>query len=408
MDVSLAQQLPARNVLHIVPTYFPATYWGGPIYSSLGLCGALAASNKVQLKVLTTDSAGPHLSDRVRLVSNPARMQVGTEAGLSGYDVYYCRRVFGHSFSISMLAQMWGMVKWADVVHLTAVYSPPTIPALMMCLILGRPVVWSPRGALQRWQGTTRPVAKKIWERICSILIDRRRLILHATSESEATESLARIPGLVTLVVPNGVEIPPQPTQRSWRPEGRVRLLYIGRLHPKKGIENLLEAIKLAVDPRISLVICGSGDTDYLASLRDFVDRSDLAGIVEFRGHVNGAEKMRAFGEADICIVPSFTENFGMVVAESLAHGVPVIASHGTPWDAIVRKGCGLWVGNSPQSLRQAVFDMLAEDLAEMGKRGRAWMLEDYGWDAMADRMCAAYAELTARSKNDKYSIGSH
>jgi glycosyltransferase involved in cell wall biosynthesis len=284
------------------------------------------------------------------------------------------------------------------VVHLTAVYSPPTIPTLLVCRLLGRPVVWSPRGALQRWGGTTRPLIKLVWERICGALIDRRRLVLHVTSEEEAAESLLRVPGLRTVTVPNGVEIPARLAPRSWLPGGRVRLLYIGRLHPKKGIENLLQALKLMGERPVSLVVCGGGEAAYLARLRELAEQLGLAGAVEFRGQVDGAEKTRAFSEADICIVPSFTENFGMVVAEALAHGVPVVASRGTPWEALVAKGCGLWVENTPGALKQAVFDMLAADLPAMGARGRAWMLADYGWQAMAERMLEAYAGLIAKS----------
>ena len=255
------------KVLQVVPTYYPATYWGGPIYSVLGLCNALVAGGAVCLKVLTTDSAGPRLSQSLPAAPLPAYLAVEAGGRSRGYDVYYCHRVLGHSLSWSMLARLWSMVRWSDVVHLTAVYSPPTIPTLLVCRVLGRPVVWSPRGALQRWGGTTRPLVKSIWERLCSALIDRRRLLLHVTSEEEAAESLLRIPGLRTVMVPNGVEIPVRLAPRSWLPVGRVRLLYIGRLHPKKGIENLLQALKLMGERPVSLAICGGGEAAYRGQL---------------------------------------------------------------------------------------------------------------------------------------------
>src|SRR5207244_7003018 len=133
-------------------------------------------------------------------------------------------------------------VSWADVVHLMAVYSFPTIPTMAACRMLGRPLVWSPRGMLQRWEGMKRPYLKTLWESVCRITAPKR-IMLHATSEEEAKESAKRLPGVDTVVVPNGVEIPETispPNAQSAR-----RFIYLGRIHPKKGIENLLGAYKI-------------------------------------------------------------------------------------------------------------------------------------------------------------------
>src|SRR6185503_4634322 len=132
-------------------------------------------------------------------------------------------------------------------------------------------------------------------------------------------------------------------------------LLYIGRLDPKKAIDNLLRALAKLRDDKIHLRICGSGQPDYLSYLQDL--RRDLAleGSVTFVGAVEGAAKMQEFLSADTLVLPSHTENFGMVVAEALAHGTPVIASRGSPWPELEERGAGYWVTNDPQSLAEAV-----------------------------------------------------
>jgi glycosyltransferase involved in cell wall biosynthesis len=379
----------SMKLLHIIPTFYPATYWGGPIYSVYGLCNATAKISGVTLRVLTTDAAGPQRSDAVEVTDFPMLYP-------GGYEVFFCRRWWAHSVSPGMILRLWPMIRWADVVHLTAVYSPPTIPTLLICRLLGKPVAWSPRGALQRWEGSTKPLAKRAWEWICNVLISRKSCVMHVTSEQEAADSEARIPNSASVLIPNGVDIPEVLPARSWRPDGKLRLLFFGRLHPKKGIENLLYALKAMGDETVSLAICGIGDEAYSRSLRELVHQLGLGERrVSFQGHVDGEEKMKAFMQADVCVVPSFTENFGMVVAEALAHGVPVIASKGTPWAQVEARDCGLWVENSPESLAEAICCIRTKALPEMGARGRDWMKEEFGWDAIAARMFSIYKNLT-------------
>ena len=312
-----------------------------------------------------------------------------------GYEAFFCRRLWAASVSPGMLLRLWPMIRWADVVHLTAVYSPPTIPALLICRLLGKPIVWSPRGALQRWEGTTKPLAKRAWEGICNALISDNSCIMHVTSKQEAIDSQARIPKARAEIIPNGVEIPDALPAREWLPCGRLRLLYMGRLHPIKGIDNLLRALKLLEDESIVLEICGNGDAAYLLGLQEIVHQLGLKRCVSFRGHVDGKDKLNAFMQADVCVVPSFTENFGMVVAEALAYAVPVIASQGTPWAEVEARDCGLWVNNSPESLVAGIESIRHKTLPEMGMRGRDWMKEEFSWAAIAGKMVVIYTDLT-------------
>jgi glycosyltransferase involved in cell wall biosynthesis len=358
----------------------------------LGLCNVLASRGGVELRVLTTDSSGPKRQDHLNIQTVPVHRP-------EGYGVYYCRKWWGKEFSGPLLVKLFPMVLWADVVHLTSVYSFSTLPTLFLCRLMRKPVVWSPRGALQRWERSTRPFLKRIWESICNWLLSPQRSALHVTSQNEAQESRRRITRARVKIVGNGVEIPLVLGERAWRPDGTLRLLYVGRLHPKKGIENFLQALG-ALDDNVMLTVCGAGEPAYETSLKNLVHTLGLQARVHFQGHVDGERKSTVFRESDICVVPSFTENFAMVVAEALAHGVPVIASQGTPWKELVQRDCGLWVENDPVSLVQAITEMQNRNLGQMGRNGRQWMQESFSWEVVAARMHVIYRNLIGKTKD--------
>jgi len=176
-----------------------------------------------------------------------------------------------------------------------------------------------------------------------------------------------------------------------------LKLLFIGRLDPKKGIENLISSVHILSRSGLDnwqLRIAGDGDPHYVAQLRRLVSSADCGNRVEFCGHLNGEHKYRAFANSDIVVVPSHTENFGVVVAEALAHGRPVIATRGTPWDGVERHECGYWVNNDPMSLACAILQMSQVDRVAMGRRGRDWMAHGFSWQERAQRMLSLYRQL--------------
>lgn len=384
------------RILHISPSYYPATYWGGPIFSVYALNNTLACFPDISLTILTTDAAGPQLKSRLN------------KANLSelyrNQKIVMARRGLGTSISIELIKELPNLVRQADLVHLTATYSFPTIPTLILCRIFNKPLVWSPRGAIldaHKWQGSKRKWLKRCWEIVCNSLIRRDKVILHTTSEPERAICRKRLPRATATLIPNAVDIPDTLPVRTWLPNDQLRLMYLGRLAPKKGIENLIKAISLISNCSVSIMIYGSGEPDYTATLKNLADRLGLLGNkIFFIGHVEGKAKSVAFAQADVCVVPSYSENFCMVVAEALAHGVPVVASRGTPWAKIEEQQCGLWVENQPDSLAQAIEKIRTMDLAKMGNSGRNWMEQEFSWHSVADKMVAVYKQLTLEHNN--------
>lgn len=384
------------NIFHVTPAYYPATYWGGPTFSVYGLNNALAYFSEVNLKILTTDTAGPKIAERLDV-------QHLDRALYPRQEVLFCRRIAGKSVSFDLLRKLPALIRWADVVHLTSTYSFPTLPTLILCRLFKKPVVWSPRGAIleaYEWSGAPRKRLKRIWEWCCNALMRHGQVIAHVTSENEQQAVEARVPRAKAVIVPNGVDVPGILPTREWQPDSRLRLLFLGRISPKKGIENLLRAVRELDDPNITLTIYGTGPKNYEASVKQLAYELNFReGILTFAGHVDGEAKSRAFLSADVCVVPSFSENFCIVVAEALAHGLPVIASHGTPWSHVEKQGCGLWVDNNPESLIQAIRQIRGMPLAEMGQRGWSWMREDYSWNGIAGKMMDVYRNLVFNGK---------
>jgi len=269
-----------------------------------------------------------------------------------------------------------------------------------------RPVVWTLHGAMQRWRQSRRVTAKRAWGRICRAAAPAK-LVLHATSDEEAVESLEQFGHATAVVIPNGVETPARIERTS--SNGALRLGFIGRLDPIKGIENLLDAcarLSERSSVAFSLAVAGSGDPRYQELLQARAVALGIDGRIRFLGDVRGEQKRKFFETTDIAVVPSFTENFGLVVTEALAHGVPVIASTGTPWAYLEGHSCGLWVHNDAASLANAVEKMSRMALDQMGERGRRWMIDEFAWPQCARKLIACYRALLGHHDMFDFEMG--
>lgn len=371
------------KILHVSPSFYPTRAYGGTIRSSYGLCRGLAELG-CEIRVLTTDTDG---------IGRNLEVAPHRDIPVDGFQVRYCHKLCRNSVSLELVRVLDEYVQWADVVHLIAVYSFPTFFTLAYCRKYQKPLLWSPRGSLQRWDGSTRVAAKFVWEQACQTLVPREKLILHTTSDEEARQTEARFAGVRTVIVRNGVELPDDVHRTD--SDGTLRITYLGRLHPIKGIENLLTACKLMDGNRESwhLKIAGTGEGDYPNTLRSEVANLKLQKKVEFVGEVSGQAKKDLFANTDVLVAPSYVENFGMVVAEALAYEVPVIASKGTPWEGLQTNGCGLWVENDPQSLAAAIRQIRTMPLREMGQRGRCWMQREFSWQSVSKQMLAVFSQ---------------
>jgi glycosyltransferase involved in cell wall biosynthesis len=378
------------KVLHVVPSFCPAYSYGGPIRSTFELCRN-AAELGCEVRVLTTDANG---LDSVLDVKKHEEVHLP-----QGFRVRYCPRRHRHSVSPTFVRLLPTYIKWADVIHLTGVYNFPTFPTIFCGRALKKPLIWSPRGALQRWDGSSQVVLKAAWDFLWYHTADLAELTMHVTSENEKSETLSRFPKVRMAMIPNGVDVPID-LNRSER-NGELRLLFIGRLDPKKGIEALLKGCSL-IGPELSwrLAVAGSGSPEYVSQLKDRIHTLGIDGRVQMVGEVLNDAKKALFEHSDVTLVPSYTENFAIVVAEALAHGVPVIASKGTPWSRLEEMRCGLWVNNDPDNLADAIRAISTMPLQDMGKRGRAWMQNEFSWRSASNQMLDLYGRAAERYRS--------
>ena len=288
-------------------------------------------------------------------------------------------------------------VRSADLIHSHGLWMMPNLYPAWAARSAGKPLVVSPRGMLSPVaRARSRWLKRAFWATLQE-RATRGAHMLHATSDQEYRD--IRRFGLTQpgVVVPNGIDLPEIPTP-SAAPADVRRLLYLGRIHPIKGLEILIESWTSLADrfPGWELMLVGPGDEAYVASLKRLCARL-RAPRVAFEGPRYGAAKSEAYRAADLYVLPSFSENFGMSVAEALAHGVPVVTSTGMPWAGVISEGCGWRVEPSVEGVGSALSDALAgsrQDLSQMGARGRAWMGRDFSWDQIARQMEAAYEWL--------------
>ncbi len=154
----------AVRVLHVTPFFAPAWVYGGLPESAYQFARHLALAG-VTVRVLTTDANG--WGQRLDAASMAAY------AHRDGIEARYCARVARQSVSLELLGALAEQVRWADVIHLHAAYSFPTIPTLLAARMLKRPVIWTPHGALQRWSGSRRVGFKSLWEKVCTAVASR-------------------------------------------------------------------------------------------------------------------------------------------------------------------------------------------------------------------------------------------
>ncbi|MBV6440286.1 MAG: D-inositol-3-phosphate glycosyltransferase [Saprospiraceae bacterium] len=269
-----------------------------------------------------------------------------------GRAIYHTARF--HLLPVKMLHSVWEAMPECDIVHLNSLFYPPSLLSALIARWHQIPIVWSPRGELDE-----KALVYSTWKKKPFLWFIRRFLAQHSTFHStspEETERIYTIFGQNTRVVeiPNYMELPPFLNLD----QEELYLLYLGRIHPKKAIENLLSALPLSkqfMQSEYRLKIAGDDRNAYGEQLKHQVFKLGLQEKVKFTGLVEGAEKQRLFAGARFFILPSHTENFGNVVIESLAQGTPVIASKGTPWAILEQNRAGFWTDNAPKVLAQTI-----------------------------------------------------
>ncbi len=346
---------------------------------------------------LRSDEGGPPRSVPA-LAKAIAQLDVPVElwtlAGKETVEGLQIRR-FGSSFELARELKRIGSQRL--LIHDNGLWRPFNWIVCRTALSLGIPYVVSTRGMLEPWC-----LERSRWKKRLAWRFYQRHLLecaagLHATGTPEAKTLRSLGLRAPIIVQPNGVEIPSLGHRRT----ASRSALYLSRIHVKKGIEVLLDAWSRLRPKGWRLQIAGPGDRAYLAKLKALCAKQDIAGSVEWLGEVDDTNKWALFANAEVFILPSFSENFGIVVAESLASGVPVITTTATPWLDLETKECGYCIAPDVHSLAAALEKLISmpqDERRQMGANGRAWMERDFSWTEIARNMIEFYRTIVPGS----------
>lgn len=351
--------------------------WGGPSVCTYQLVKALnhsgtatdllSLSSKVKEDCIATDPF-------IKYVEYDARAPLGVSRNFKQFLVTNINRY--------------------DIVHANTIWLWTTHDAIHVAKEQNKPVVLSLHGMLypqalqvSRWK---KQLALPLFQRKDLRLAD----VLHATSKAELKS--IRDFGLTqpVAVLPNGIEIDAMPQIRQQKNNIR-HFGFIGRINRIKNIDTLLDAWAAlgAKNSMCKLSIIGSDDALYENELRQFVNEKHLDNV-EFTGFLSGKCLTQATRELDYLILPSKSENFGMVVIEALANGIPVIASTGTPWEELNTHRCGWWVDCTSDRLAKTLseaIDLQESDRVEMGRNGQLLVERNYTIREIAQKFKQLY-----------------
>ena len=267
----------------------------------------------------------------------------------------------------------------------------------------GRPYMIAPHGMLDPWAMRNHKMRKKL----LMLLYQRSHLSNAACIRALNTAELKAIRGLgfknPVCVIPNGVDLPEIPDDKQ--PTGdRPTILFLGRLHPKKGVEVLLDSWQQFVAHSgrdYMLKIVGWGDSSYVEKLKQLIKTENLGTSVEMTGPLFGKEKHDAFLQASAFILPSFSEGMPMTVLEAWSYEIPVIMTpqcnipEGTQNSASI--SCQPEVTSVLEAMEQ-FGNMNAGDLQTMGRNGRRLVEREFTWEVVGSKMASVYYWLTGKS----------
>jgi glycosyltransferase involved in cell wall biosynthesis len=375
------------KILHVVPTYYPAVRYGGTIRAVHELARAQAARGH-DVHAFTTNVDGPGVSN----------VPLGVPVNMEGVQVWYFptgagRRIYR---SPAMGRALKAALPRFDIAHLHSVYLWPTAKAASMARRMGVPYVLTPHGMLaEDLIRRKSAVVKRAW----IAMFERRNVneaaAVHVTANAEGDDllKLGFKPRHIA-VVPNGVEPPPECNPPP--AEDKPYILFLGRINWKKGLDRLIPAMRHL--PDAELIIAGNDEENYQPQMEALARETGVADRVRFTGPADDAQKWRLIAGARLLALPSYNENFGIVVLEAMAAGCPVVVTPEVGLAPAVREsGAGMVVPGLPAVLAEAMGTLLADAglRAHMGAAGRK-AAQDFSWPVIAQKMDEIYAACSA------------
>lgn len=333
-----------------------------------------------------------------------SELHVVTHVSLNPVEMENCRLYFVQKNILGAMKQEWLALLndvQPDIVHVHGCWTPQCAWVQKWSQAKGFQVILTPHGMLEPWI-----MKRNYWiKKLPALILYQRKAIckadcIHATAESEKENLLQLGYNDKIEVIPNAVDVESIRIKESW--QRTKTILFLSRIHEKKGLNFLIEAasaLKKELDG-YKIVIAGEGDASYIETLKQMVLQAEVQNIVSFAGGVYEEEKWKLFRKADVFVLPTYSENFGIAIAEALGSGTPVITTKGTPWSDLLKYDCGWYTEIGTLPIVKALKSFLQLDekaLESKGRNGRRLIEEKYSTKAMADEMMELYREHLKR-----------
>lgn len=308
---------------------------------------------------------------------------------IAGVKIKFFETSVSRWFSMLKEFKLFLLAENPDIVHINGIWSPQNWGFQKVSQELEIKVILSPHGMLEPWILAQNPWKKKLGLFLYQKKAIERALCLHATAQMEADNIRALGFKTPIYIIPNGIDLSDVKEVKEYY--GTKKMVFLSRIHPKKGVELLLKTWRNSNTNGWILEIAGNGDENYIEQLSQ--SAQDLKNVT-FVGAKYDEDKWNFLRSADVMILPTYSENFGIVVAEALAVGVPVITTKGTPWEDLEKKQCGWWIDLSVKTIESTlakVFNSQINSLERMGINGKNLIKEKYNIKAIGKNMVEIY-----------------
>lgn len=292
-----------------------------------------------------------------------------------------------------------------SIIHSHGIWSYTSHVASKLSRQYRIPMILSPHGMLEPNALKHKAGKKSIAWALYQNRNIRQATIFHATSEMEAQNIRRQGFRQPIAVIPNGIHMPKSLMPLEEQNQPKVAL-FLSRLHPIKGLVDLIDAWAILKPANWSVIIAGAGDKHYSDEVQTRVESRGLQNIVKFIGQVQDEAKWDIYQKADLFILPTYSENFGLVVGEALASAIPVITTKNAPWEIVRSYKCGWWIDNGVAPLVDALriaTSMDKKGLKEMGLRGRKLIEESYSWQKISNDLYDLYKWVLGKGDKPKY-----
>src|SRR5829696_4664588 len=370
------------RVLHVIPSVSERS--GGPAIAIIPMCRALMRDG-IEVLLVTTDAGLPGTNgDVVEYKGVPSR---------------FFHSQWGESFKYSRPMASWLNTNMRNfgLAHIHAVFNHSSVAAARACRDAGVPYVIRPLGTLDPWSMTQKPLRKRLFWQVSGKVMLQRAAAVHYTSEAEKLSTEGQLGLNHGKVIALGTETSITSYNLADHfPElaGDPYVLVLSRLHPKKGLDVLIDAFQSLGEKfsRWRLVLAGDGPSEYVSRLKNKV----VGDRILFTGWLEGARKEAVLGGASLLVLPSYQENFGLCVMEALAHSVPVLVSPNVNLATEIAAANAGWIATIDKDALAAKLGEALSDEEELARRGRAGrqLSQKYSWENAGRDLVTLYREV--------------